>query len=169
MEMTDLLQKEAWADFEKALNERSRMNPCVYDTKGFTFTGFKKFANQLCPAIKSTPDGIRNICSVAHQNMSVQAQTTRKPVVAECDAGLTKICVPVFVNDTFVGIVGGCGRVQPDSEIDTFLINKATGMSEEDIASYAASVEPITEAEAEGIASDLEQRVQTIIAAMNKG
>lgn len=163
MEMTDLLGKEEWAAFEKALNERALMNPCVYDTAGFTFTGFKKFANELCPAIKSTPEGIRGICAMAHQNIAARARETRKPIIAECDAGLTKICVPVFVGDEFVGIVGGCGRIQPDSEVETYLVHQVTGLSEDEVRRMAAGVTSITLAEAEEIATDLERRVKDIV------
>lgn len=168
MEMTDLMGKEQWAAFEKALHDRARMNPCVYDTTGASFTGFKMFANELCPAIKSTPEGIRGICAVAHQNMAAQARETRKPVIAECDAGLTKICVPVFVGDEFVGIVGGCGRIQPESEVETYLVHQVTGLSEDEVRRMAAGVTPITLAEAEEIATDLERRVKDIVAGAEK-
>ncbi len=163
MEMTDLLRKEEWAAFEKALNERALMNPCVYDTNGTSFTGFKVFANQLCPAIKSKPEGIRGICAVAHQNMAAKARDSRKPVIAECDAGLTKICVPVFVGDEFIGIVGGCGRIQPDSEVETYLIHQTTGLGLEEVERLATGVTPITLAEAEEIAADLERRVKALV------
>lgn len=79
MLMTDLLSKEKWTDFEKNLHDEWGFNACAYDAKGFTFTGFKNFVNPLCKEIKSHPEGIQAICSVAHQHMAQLAQKSKKP------------------------------------------------------------------------------------------
>ena len=49
------------------------------------------------------------ICAPGNQNFMAQAEKTRKPVIAECDAGLVKIAVPIFNKDEFLGTAGGCG------------------------------------------------------------
>jgi len=163
MNMTDLLAKEEWAALEKELHDRWGVNACAYGADGFTFTGYKNFGNPLCPAIKAKPAGIQAICSVAHQNMAAQAKTTHKTVVSECDAGMLKICVPVFSNSEFVGIVGGCGKLPEGGEIDAFAIEKATGLSEAEILALAAKVTPLSAAQIQEITTFLEGKVAGLV------
>jgi ligand-binding sensor protein len=159
MNMTDLLAKEEWAALEKELHERWGMNACAYGADGFTFTGYKNFGNPLCPAIKASPAGIQAICSVAHQNMAAKAKTTRKTVVSQCDAGMVKICVPVFSNGGLAGIVGGCGKLPEGGEIDAFAVEKATGLPEAEILALAARVAPLSAAQVREITTFLEGAV----------
>lgn len=165
MHMTDLMPKEKWAELEQELNERFRVNACAYDADGFTFTGFKKFANPLCPEVKAKPEGIQAICSVAHQNMAAQARSSRKTVIAECDAGLLKICTPVQLNGNFIGIVGGCGRLSQQGEVEPYVLKKAIDMPMEQCALLAAKVEPMDPQEVQRMVDFLEQRVAGILSA----
>ncbi|QLA16657.1 hypothetical protein GD605_11295 [Desulfolutivibrio sulfoxidireducens] len=165
MQMTDLLSKDQWMEFEQALHQQWKVNACAYDAKGSLFTGFKNFINPLCAKIKSCPEGIQAICSVAHRHMAHQAQTTRKTIIEPCDAGLLKICTPVFVGDVFVGIVGGCGRLPAGGEVETFVIEKALGLSHETVKELADQVPTITREEAEDIARFLEEYVKKVVAA----
>lgn len=162
MKMTELLAKEEWAALEQELHQRWGVNACAYGADGFTFTGYKNFGNPLCPAIKARPEGIQAICSVAHQNMAAQAKASRKTVIAECDAGMLKVCVPVFVDDEFVGIVGGCGKLPEGGEIDAFAIEKATGIPQDEVEALAAQVEVMTMAQAKEMALFLEKRLSSI-------
>lgn len=163
MHMTDLLAKDQWQALEQELHERWGVNACAYGADGFTFTGYKNFGNPLCPAIKAVPAGIQAICSVAHQNMAVQARETRASVIAECDAGLLKICVPVFANGEFVGIVGGCGRLPMDGEVDAFAIEKAAGIPEAEVEALATRVTPMPMDQAREMAGFLETKVAEIV------
>ncbi len=163
MQMTDLLAKDEWRALEQELHERWGVNACAYGSEGFTFTGYKNFGNPLCPAIKAVPEGIQAICSVAHQNMAAQARETRASVIAECDAGLLKICVPVFANGDFVGIIGGCGRLPEGGEVDAFAVEKAAGIPEAEVEKLAVEVRPMPMAEAREMASFLETRVAEIV------
>ncbi|MFZ5812746.1 MAG: PocR ligand-binding domain-containing protein [Thermodesulfobacteriota bacterium] len=166
MQMTDLLSKEQWKDFEQTLHEKWRVNACAYEASGLSFTGFKNFINPLCAKIKSFPEGIQAICSVAHQHMARQAKAARKTIIEQCDAGLLKICTPVFAGDEFVGIVGGCGRLPAGEEVDTFTIEKATGLPHDEVMSLAAQVPAITMREAEDMARFLEDFVGKAVAAV---
>lgn len=162
MLMTDLLTKDQWMDLEKVLHDDWGVNACAYDAKGMTFTGFKNFVNPLCKEIKSYPEGIQAICSVAHQHMAQLAQTSGESVIEQCDAGLLKICTPVVVDGEFVGIVGGCGRVPDDGEVETFTIHKAINVELDTVANLAKDVPVITMEKARDMAEFLEGFVADI-------
>lgn len=157
--MTDILPKEQWAQLERELYERFKVNACVYDENGFTFTGQKLFANPLCPAIKAKPESLQAICSVAHQNMAAQARSNGKTVVAECDAGLMKICTPVFAGGDFIGVVGGCGRLARDGEVEAFGVQMASGLPEAEIEGLAAECTTMDEDEVQAMTVFLEDFV----------
>jgi ligand-binding sensor protein len=107
MELTDILTKDEWARFEKELFERFQINCTVYDTSGTGVTGLPNWCNRLCPEIKANKDSLAAICAPGNQHFMAQAKQTRKPVIGECDAGLVKIAVPIFVDDAFLGTAGG--------------------------------------------------------------
>ena len=131
MELTDIVPLETWRELEQKINDRSGLNASVFNADGIRITDFVKWANSLCPLIKGTEKGQSYICSVAHQNIAAQAARTRRPVVETCDAGMLKLVVPIFVNGDFLGVAGGCGCLEQKEEIDTFMINKTTGITEE--------------------------------------
>jgi len=69
---------------------------------------------------------------------------TRKPVMGECDAGMVKIVVPVFVNDEYLGVVGGCGLLEEGSELDEFAIHKITCLDPEKIKQLCSDIPTIS-------------------------
>jgi len=147
MKLTELVPIEKWEALEKALNKRSGLNACVYDTEGFRITSFAAWANDLCPAIKSSSQGASAICALANQHVTSQCKETGQPVIIECDAGLVKFAIPIFWDNDFLGIVGGCGHRLPDSEIDTFLIHKTINRDLEELDAMAANVKTISNEE----------------------
>ena len=128
MRLLDIMPIEKWIELEKEINKRSGLNASVFDADGIRITDFKKWANRLCPVVKANEKGQSYICAVAHQNAANQAKKTSAPVTIECDAGLVKFVVPIIVDDEFLGVAGGCGLMQKGSEVDSFLINKTTGI-----------------------------------------
>jgi ligand-binding sensor protein len=158
--MTDIINEEKWAELEREIHDRFGVNACVYDKNGFTFTGQKLFNNPLCPAIKARPEGLQAICSTAHQNMAAMARSSGETVIEECDAGLLKICTPVFVNGDFIGVVGGCGRLPADGEVDDFAVKMASGIPEEEVRKLAAECKVMREEEAQTMAGFLEDFVR---------
>lgn len=147
MKLTELVPIEKWEALEKALNKRSGLNVCVYDTEGFRITSFAAWANDLCPAIKSSPQGASAICALANQHVTSQSKKTGQPVIIECDAGLVKFAIPIFRDNDFLGIVGGCGHRLPDSEVDTFLVHKTINRDLEELDAMAANVKTISSEE----------------------
>ena len=165
MELTDLLPLEKWVELEKEINRRSGLGASVFNTKGIRITDFKKWPNRLCPVIKANEKGQSFICAVAHMNMTAQAKKTRKPVMEECDAGILKIVVPIFVKDEFVGTAGGCGRLPAGGEVDAFMINKTIGIDKKEIEGLVDDMGSMTTEEAQECADFIETEIKQIVEA----
>jgi ligand-binding sensor protein len=159
MELTDILSKEEWVQFEKELFDRFQINGMVYNTSGIGVTGKPNWCNKLCPEIKANKESLAAICAPGNQNFMAQAKQTKRSVIGECDAGLTKIAVPIFVHDEFLGTAGGCGLLPEGGEIETFMIEKSMGISEEEIADLCTGMASMTKGQAEEMAGFIEKRI----------
>jgi ligand-binding sensor protein len=163
MQMTDLQPVEAWAGLEREIFDRFGLNGRVYDARGFTFTSRSLWGNELCPAIRATPQGVQSICSVAHQAMAAQLTPDGGVLTGECDAGLLKICCPVMVRGELVGVVGGCGRVAAGSEVDGYLVEMMAGVGETEVERLAAMIEPMGPEEVDEVCAFLAQRRDSML------
>ena len=144
MELTDLLPVEEWMKLEKEIHARYGLDTNVFNTDGIRITPYKSWVNRICPEIKATDKGQSFICAVAHMNLAVMARNSGQAVVEECDAGIVKIVVPVFVADNFIGAVGACGKCLEEGEVDAFLVNKITDIEEEKVESLARDIARIS-------------------------
>ena len=169
MELTDLLPVEEWMKLEKEIHERFGLDSNVFNMDGIRITPYKSWVNQLCPAIKATDRGQSFICAVAHMNLAVMARNSRQTVVEECDAGIVKIVVPIFVADSFIGAVGACGKCLDNGEVDAFLINKVTGIEEDKVESLARNIERIPSETIEALVTFVEGRIQKIVQSYTSG
>jgi ligand-binding sensor protein len=168
MQLTDILSKEEWSAFETELYDRFQINGTVYNPSGIGVTGKPHWCNRLCPKIKANKDSLAAICASGNQNFMARAKRTQKAVTGECDAGLIKIAVPIFSNGEFLGTAGGCGRLPVDGEIETFLIEKTTGLSEEEIATLCEGLDAMTEKQANDMAVFIEERMVKYLDNYNK-
>jgi ligand-binding sensor protein len=162
LKLLDILPTEGWIEIEREINRRSGLNPAVFDAEGVRITDFKKWANQLCPAIRQTDKGLKFICSVAHQNIATQALKTEKTVVDQCDAGLMKFAVPIFVDNEFLGVAGGCGMLMDDEQVDVYLVHRIAGMNEEAVKNLSADVETISNDRLSSVIDFLEKKVRQL-------
>ena len=163
MKLDDIMPLEKWVEVEQEINRRSGLNAAVYNVDGVRITDFKKWANQLCPALRATEKGQEYICAVAHQNIAVRTIKTGKTVVDECDAGLMKFAVPIFVAKEFLGVAGGCGLLRDQQQVDTYLVHRTTGMAQDVVEKLSQSIETIPNDRLEATISYLEQEVAEII------
>ena len=163
MELTDILPIGQWVEFEKEIVRRTGLDSNVFNTDGVRISDFRKWANRLCPAIKATDRGQSFICAVAHMNLAIMAQNTGKSVIEECDAGILKLVVPIFVNDTFIGAVGACGLLLDDGEVDTFMVHKTIDMEESKIENLAEDIGSIAMNKVENIRDYIENRLDKIV------
>jgi len=159
MRLTDILPKEKWEEFEKELFDRFHINCTVYDVAGQGVTGKPNWCNRLCPQIKANKDSLAAICASGNQYFMSQTKRSRKALIDECDAGLAKIAVPIFVDGEFLGTAGGCGLLPVGGEVQTFLLEKTMGLSETQILELCAGLGTITPAEAEKMAAYIEKRI----------
>ena len=163
MELTDILTITEWARFEKELFERFHINCTVYHSSGLGVTGKPNWCNRLCPVIKANKESLAAICAPGNQYFMAQAKKSGKPVIAECDAGLLKIAVPIFVGEEFLGTAGGCGLLPEGGEIETIIIEKSTGMSTEKITDLSTDIETMPDAQAEQMAAFITERIDQFV------
>lgn len=165
MDLTDIAPLEAWARIENEAFEKFKMQSSVFDVDGIRITDTKNWSNRICPAIKATDKGQTFICATAHMNMANEARDTRKPVIEECDAGLMKIVVPIFVGDEFLGAAGGCGLLLDDGEVDAFAVYKIVEIEEEKVAELSEGIPAITTETAEAICRFFTEEINALIKA----
>lgn len=164
MELTEILSKDAWSEFEKELFDRFNINCTVYNASGTGVTGKPNWCNQLCPEVKANKESLAAICAPGNQNFMAQAKQTRQPVIGECDAGFTKIAVPIFINEEFLGTAGGCGLLPEGGEVETFLIEKTLGLTPDQIAVLCKGLGTMTEEKAEEMALFIKKRIARYVA-----
>jgi ligand-binding sensor protein len=152
MKLTDVLPLETWKALEDAIFARSALQASVFDVDGIRITDTKRWANRLCPVIKADDRGQSYICAVAHMNLAKEARDTRKPVIGECDAGLSKLVVPIFCDGEFLGAAGGCGLLLDDGEVDSFMLKKTLDMPEEKTAGLAEDIASLSSAQMKELA-----------------
>lgn len=128
-----------------------------------SITDFKKWANRLCPVIKATDKGLAFICAVANQNLANEAINKKEPVIGECDAGLVKPVVPIFVGGEFLGAAGGCGMIIDGSEVETFLVSKMTGIDEERIENLSKDIYRMPTNEAVILVEYIKEEIDRIV------
>ena len=163
MKLTDIYPIEKWMVFEKNIHERSGLDANVFNPEGIRITEYKEWANRLCPAVKAIDKGQSYICAVAHMNIAAQAMQTRMPAIEECDAGLIKMVVPIFIGDEFAGAVGACGLLSEDGEVDAFLINKTTDMNENVIQDLSEGIGTISRQQAEALTEYIQQELHSML------
>ena len=163
MKLTHIAPLKTWIELEQKINERSGLNASVFDVDGVRITDFKKWANKLCPVIKADQKGQDYICAVAHQNIAAQAKRSRQPVIDECDAGLMKLVVPIFLNGDFLGVAGGCGYITENGEVDMFMVSKTTGIAEEKLLDLSDDIPMMTPEQAESHAKFIQIEIEKII------
>lgn len=135
----------------------------IFNIDGIRIAKFKQWVNRLCPVIKAIDKGQSFICAVAHMNIAIMAGKTGKPVVEECDGGLIKMVVPVIVDGQMIGGFSGCGFVSENGEVDTFMINRTTGIEEEKLVSLSEDIPVLTQKRADEIVEFIQNRINTII------
>ena len=163
MKLFDILPIERWVEIEKEINRQSGLNAAVYDVAGVRITDFKKWANRLCPALRETEKGQKFICAVAHQNVAARTIETGKTVVDECDAGLMKFAVPIFVENEFLGVAGGCGLLRNQGQVEKYLVHRTTGLEEEVVEDLSENIETIPNDKLDTVISFLEKKVFEIV------
>ena len=167
MELTDIASVEKWEEFEKEIHTRSGMNAGVYNNQWNRITSYVAFANEVCPTIKAYPEGVAAICTMANQYFGTVLAKTKQPLVDECDAGFVKFAVPILSEGVFLGMVGGCGHLLPDGEVETFLIEKAIGKDDLELDKKINTVETISKNEVDELIAFVESYLSGLLSSKN--
>lgn len=168
MKLTDILPPEKWIELEKDIYKRSGLASNVFDIEGIRITDYKVWVNRLCPVIKADDRGQSFICAVAHMNIANMAKESKEPYVGECDAGLIKLVVPIFVKGEFMGAVGACGLLMDDSDVDSFMVNRTLEMDDEKIEGLSNDIKRLTEEEVEALGEYIAGRIEKIVSEYEK-
>ncbi len=163
MNLTDIAPLERWVELEKDIHRKSGLDVNVFNPDGYRISEFKIWANQLCPEIKATDKGQSFICAPAHMNIAAQAMRMKQPAIEECDAGMIKLVVPIFIDDEFVGAVGACGFLLDDGEVDGFLVNKMTEIEEVTVERLSQGIASISTSDAESLSQYISEQIDNII------
>ena len=164
MKLSELAPQDKWVELEQNIHQKSGLDVNVFDTKGYRISEFKKWANQLCPEIKATDKGQSFICAPAHMNIATQAMRSRQHAIEECDAGMLKMIVPIFLKDEYIGAVGACGFLLDKGEVDGFLVHKMTDISKHQVKKLAEGIPVITTEKAENLSRYISAQIAEIVA-----
>jgi len=165
MKMKDILPATGWAALEKDIYERFGINAHAHNADGAPFTGYEVWGNRLCPTLRQHKNAATSVCAVVNQAVRTEARREGTTIVTDCDAGLMLIAVPVIVRGEFVGMLGGCGGLRDGSEPESFLVEKLTGLSEDQVTELGSDMRQYTEDEAQAIARYIEARVAEVVRA----
>jgi ligand-binding sensor protein len=165
MQLTDICPLSTWETLENEIFTRFKFQGSVFNTDGIRITDVKNWSNQLCPAIKSTEKGQSYICSVAHMNMTAMVKNSETPAVEECDAGFTKVVVPIFANDEFLGVAGGCGLILEENEVDTFAVTKIADIPENEVTPLAKDLPTISQKTLDEAVAFIQDQVDELVTA----
>lgn len=168
MELTDIGPLSVWETLENNIFAKFNFQGSVFNPQGMRITQVKNWSNDLCPAVKATEKGQSYICSVAHMSMTAMAKNTKKPVIEECDAGFMKLVVPIFLDDEFIGVAGGCGLLSQDGDADTFAVNKIAGIDEKTVEELTRELPVITDEDMAKAQVYIQNEVAAILAGHDK-
>lgn len=163
MELLDLCPLETWKSLEHDIHKRSGLNASVFNLEGIRVIPTEQWPNRLCPEIKANPKGQSFICATAHMNIALLSKSSQAPVIEECDAGLIKLVVPIFVGEEFIGSVSGCGMLLDEGEVDTFLVHKTTDMDEAVLEDLSKDLPVISMEKAQELSRFITEAVEGIV------
>ena len=164
MELTDLMPIERWKQLAEDIYKRFGFNGAVYDKNNNVLVKSEGWANKICPAMKAGESSF--MCASAQQRASKIAQEKKEPVVEECDIGLIKFVIPIFVNDEFMGTVGGCGYLLEGSEVDAFYTGKLF-KKEEGVKDLLPTIRHISQDKLSGAIGYVRGRVEEALKSQN--
>lgn len=118
--------------------------------------------NDLCLDIRSRESAKPVICGQSQQFMAGMARSEKNSVVEICEAGMAKLVVPIFNNGNYLGCLTSCGALLPGEAVETFFIDKNTGLGEETIEKMAKTAPIVEKERLEKVAEDLFLRINTL-------
>ena len=82
-------------------------------------------------------------------------------VVEICEAGMAKLVVPIFRDQNYLGSITTCGCKLPETEIETYFIEKTTGVSGHAVAEMSEKIPIVQKEQLQQLAEALFCRLNT--------
>ncbi len=140
MQLSRIMPRGQWVEFEKEFNKRTGLNCCLIDEEGVRITAYHQWSNPLCSAIRGDKRGRSVICNRNMCLLDSRIGTEEAMVVDQCKAGLIVACVPIRSEGTVVGLVGGCGMLPGQGRVDALAVATPTGLSLHKIQSLSRDI-----------------------------
>ncbi|MCD6561565.1 MAG: PocR ligand-binding domain-containing protein [Deltaproteobacteria bacterium] len=144
MDVYDIKSKEEWQDILDDVSHELGIPASLADNKNAILQSSGK-RNELCLKIRANSQALTFICGQTQQFMAEQAKSTKRPFIDACEAGMSKFVLPLFLKGEWVGSFTACGACIPGNEIEDFIIQKNSGLSEEEINLLKVHVPQIEE------------------------
>lgn len=150
----DLKSRETWQELLDEMQSALGMPTALLDSKNIILQASGE-RNELCREIRSRKKALPVICGQSQQFMAKMARTQKSAVVEICEAGMAKLVVPVFRDQNFLGFITACGCMLPETEIEKYFIEKATGIVGDAIDEMAEKVPFVQKEKLQKFAEDL--------------
>jgi ligand-binding sensor protein len=154
----DVKNRETWQELLDKAQSAVGMPAALLDQNNAILQSSGE-RNELCLEIRSRKESLPVICGQSQKFMAETARTQKAPLVEICEGGLAKLVVPIFRDQNYLGCVTACGSVLPETEVETFLISKATGMGEDAVAAMGKKVPFVKKEDLEKLGEDLFRRL----------
>jgi len=149
-----LNSRETWQELLDETQSALGMPTAILDPNNIILQSSGE-RNELCREIRSRNKAKPVICGQSHQFMAEMARTQKSSVVEICEAGMAKLVVPVFRDQNYLGSITTCGCMLPDTSIETYLIEKTTGIGRDAIAEMAEKVPTVQKEQLQQLAEGL--------------
>jgi ligand-binding sensor protein len=146
MTLKEMKPIEEWEEILRRFSTDVKMTTCLADAEGNPIRCVSD-RYPLCTAIRDNPDSLTFICSQTSTVMTAVVRKTRKPEVDLCQAGLVRLVVPIVHEGEMIGQINACGLVSEGEEIESFMIAKQLGLSEEEVLELAGKTPSASEKE----------------------
>ncbi len=136
MDPLELKSKETWEEILDRFARQTNMTACLTDDTGKQLLCARD-RYPLCVAVREKPDALMSICSQSNTAMLAVLKKTLQPEVDLCEAGLIRVVIPIVGNGALIGQITACGLASKDEELDSFLVSKEAGITEEKVLELA--------------------------------
>ena len=158
MSVYDLNSRETWQELLDETQSALGMPTALLDPDNVILQSSGE-RNELCREIRGGKESKPAICGQSQQFMAEMARNQKSSVVELCEAGMAKLVVPVFLDQNYLGSVTACGSMLPQTEVETYLVEKTTGIGGDAVAEMAGKVPSVKKEQLEKVGEDLLRRL----------
>jgi len=153
MNVLELKRREEWETILRGIAKKTRMTVTLTDENGGHILHTQGTRCPLCSRIREKKEALTFICSQCNTAMLEEAKQLLEPVIDFCDAGLTRMVVPIVRRGELIGQITACGGAAQGEEIDLYLVARQVGISEEEAETLAASTPAVSTDEVKKVAN----------------